>query len=50
MDLPPFPTSFLGLFLFSTALSLVCTFTVVGVLAVVRRVRQSNDPKIPRLR
>ena len=28
--MPAFPTSFFGLFLFSTALSLIATFTVVG--------------------
>ena len=33
------PTTFLGLFLFSTALSLVCTFSVLGALAVVRKLR-----------
>ena len=50
MDLPPMPTSFLGLFLFSTALSLVCTFTVVGVLAVVRKMRGTTEQEPPRLR
>lgn len=33
------PTSFLGLFLFSTALSLVATFTAVVVQAIIRRVK-----------
>jgi hypothetical protein len=39
--MPSIPTSFLGLFLFSTALSLIATFTVVGALALVRRMRAS---------
>jgi hypothetical protein len=30
------PTTFIGLFLFSTALSLVATFSVLAVLRVVR--------------
>ena len=34
------PTSFLGLFLFSTALSLVATFVAVVVLAIIRRFKQ----------
>jgi hypothetical protein len=42
------PTSFFGLFLFSTALSLIATFTVVGSLALVRRLRGSKTP--PQLR
>ncbi|MBV9528317.1 hypothetical protein [Sphingomonas sp.] len=44
------PTSFIGLFLFSTALSLAATFTVVGAQALVRRARarQLNGP--PRIR
>jgi hypothetical protein len=33
------PTSFFGLFLFSTALSLAATFTTLGVLKLVRRQR-----------
>ncbi len=37
------PTSFWGLFLFSTALSLVATFTAVGVTAVVRRIRNGRS-------
>ena len=36
------PTSFLGLFLFSTALSLVATFTAVSVQAIIRRIRHSS--------
>jgi len=43
------PTSFLGLFLFSTALSLVATFTAVGVQAVLRRVNRPDKDR-PRLR
>ena len=39
------PTSFLGLFLFSLALSLIATFTVLGVLALVRRVRKLADDR-----
>jgi hypothetical protein len=43
------PTSFFGLFLFSTALSLVATFTAVGIQAVLRKLsRPDSDP--PRLR
>ena len=48
--MPAIPTSFLGLFLFSTALSLIATFTVVGVMAVVRRIRHSIDSEQPRIR
>ena len=44
------PTSFLGLFLFSTALSLVATFTAVIVQALVRRLRPSGDEQPRRLR
>lgn len=40
------PTSFIGLFLFSTALSLIATFSVLGVLAVVRRIRGAGQPRI----
>jgi hypothetical protein len=36
------PTSFLGLFLFSTALSLVATFTAVSVQAIIKRIRHSS--------
>lgn len=40
------PTSFLGLFLLSTALSLVATFTAVSVQAIVKRIRQSaQEPR-----
>jgi len=44
------PTSFLGLFLFSTALALIATFVAVTVQAIIRRARRliSNEP--PRLR
>ena len=42
------PTTFLGLFLFSTALSLTATFTVVGAIALVRRVRSAREA--PRIR
>ena len=40
------PTTFFGLFLFSTALSLVCTFTALGVLKLVRlaRSKQQHPP------
>lgn len=31
------PTTFFGLFLFSTGLSLIATFTTLGVLKLVRR-------------
>lgn len=37
------PTSFLGLFLLSTALSLVATFTAVGVQALLKRIRAGAD-------
>ena len=47
--MPAMPTSFLGLFLFSTVLSLIATFSVVGAMTLVRRVRQSNSGP-PRLR
>ena len=43
------PTSFLGLFLVSTALSLVATFTAVGVQALIRRLRPSADEESRRL-
>lgn len=43
------PTTFLGLFLFSTALSLVATFTAVGVTGLVRRVRKDRED-LPRIR
>jgi hypothetical protein len=42
------PTTFLGLFLFSTALSLICTFFAVAVTAIVKRVR-SAEVQPPRL-
>ena len=42
------PTTFLGLFLFSTALSLIATFSVLAVLALVRRLRgRRNDEVSP---
>ena len=40
------PTSFFGLFLFSTTLSLIATFTVLGAIALVRRLRRSEQPRI----
>jgi hypothetical protein len=43
------PTTFLGLFLFSTALSLMATFTALAVQAVIRRIRSSESPgRLPR--
>jgi hypothetical protein len=36
------PTTFLGLFLFSTALSLLATFTALAVQAIIKRVRNSG--------
>jgi hypothetical protein len=44
--MPSIPTSFLGLFLFSTALSLIATFTVVGGQALVGRLWGSGQPRI----
>ena len=44
--MPSMPTSFFGLFLFSTALSLIATFTVLGAMAVVRRIRRSEQARI----
>jgi hypothetical protein len=44
------PTTFWGLFLFSTALSLVATFTAVSVTAIVRRLRIRADREHPRIR
>jgi hypothetical protein len=44
------PTSFLGLFLVSTALSLVATFTAVGVQALIRRLGPNADEEHRRLR
>jgi hypothetical protein len=35
------PATFIGLFLYSTALSLICTFTVLGAIAIVRRLRNT---------
>jgi hypothetical protein len=37
------PTSFLGLFLLSTALSLVASFTATGVQALLRRVLSAPE-------
>jgi hypothetical protein len=37
------PTGFFGLFLFSTALSLVATSIAVGVTALVRRIRKERE-------
>jgi hypothetical protein len=48
--MPAMPTTFLGLFLVSTALSLVCTFAVVWTIAAVRRIRHSQDNQQPRIR
>ena len=45
----PMPTSFLGLFLFSTALALVATFVAVTVQAIIGRVRRLRAQP-PRLR
>ncbi len=47
--MPAMPTTFLGLFLFSTALSLIATFSVVGAMALAHRIRQLNSGP-PRLR
>jgi hypothetical protein len=44
------PTTFWGLFLFSTALSLAATFTAVSITAVVRRLRINDDREHPRIR
>jgi hypothetical protein len=44
------PTTFIGLFLFSTALSLVATFSVLSVLALVRRIRGSRSHDRPSIR
>lgn len=43
------PTTFFGLFLFSTALSLVATFTAVVTIALVRRIRNARQ-KLARIR
>jgi hypothetical protein len=40
------PTTFLGLFLLSTALSLVATFTAVSVQAIIRRVRHGQPRRL----
>ena len=44
------PTSFLGLFLFSTALALVATFVAVTVQAIIRHARRLIGQEPPRLR
>lgn len=44
------PTTFWGLFAFSTALSLVATFTAVSVTAIVKRLRFRSDRDHPRIR
>ena len=46
----PMFTSFWGLFLFSTALSLVATFIAVSITALVRRIRAASDEEPARLR
>ena len=38
------PTTFLGLFLVSTALSLIATFAVVGGKALFKRLRPVDQP------
>ena len=43
------PTTFWGLFLFSTALSLVATFVAVVVTGIVRRIRKERE-EFPRIR
>ena len=40
------PTTFVGLFLFSLALSLVATFATLGVLKLVRLARSRNQPSV----
>ena len=44
------PTSFLGLFLFSTALALIATFVAVTVQAIIRGVRRLIGGQPPKLR
>ena len=44
------PTSFLGLFLFSTGLALVATFVAVTVQAIIRHARKLIGQEPPRLR
>ena len=41
------PTTFFGLFLFSTALSLVATFTVLAGIALVKRIGRLAGPDTP---
>jgi len=43
------PTSFFGLFLFSTALALVATFVAVTVQAIIRRARRLISDEPPKL-
>ena len=38
------PTTFLGLFLFSTALSLIATFSVLAIKALLKRLRAEPGP------
>jgi hypothetical protein len=47
--MPAMPTTFFGLFLLSTALSLFCTFAVIWTTAAVRRLRDSLDNEQPRI-
>ena len=44
------PTSFLGLFLFSTALALIATFVAVTVQAMIRFARRLIGNEPPKLR
>jgi hypothetical protein len=37
------PTTFWGLFVISTALSLVATFSAVGATALLRRIRNARE-------
>ncbi len=43
------PTSFLGLFLVSTALSLAATFTALAVRGLIKRLRSPEEQR-PRIR
>ena len=44
------PTTFWGLFLFSTVLSLAATFAAVSVTTLVRRFRGGSPEERPRIR
>ena len=44
------PTSFLGLFVFSTALALIATFVAVTVQAIIRGARRLISDEPPKLR